>query len=172
MGETLYHDEFTIPQIARLHLCVSDKGIRSLYFITEDCTRDAIEKKIQKHSPKATLKKDSSVTAPYIAQITKTWANKNTHLDAFKYDAHGTPFQKKVWKSLLNIQSGETLQYNQIAQAIHQPKAIRAAANAIAQNPISLLVPCHRVLPKSGGVGNYAGGSVIKKAILKHENAI
>lgn len=172
MGETLYYDEFTIPQIGELHLCVSDKGIRSLYFITKDCTIRRIEEKIQKHSPNAKLTKHSTITAPYIAQIKATWTNKNAHLDALKYDAQGTPFQKKVWAALLNIKSGETLQYNQIAKAIKQPKAIRAAASAIAQNPISLLVPCHRVLPKSGGVGNYAGGSAIKKALLTHENAI
>jgi AraC family transcriptional regulator of adaptative response/methylated-DNA-[protein]-cysteine methyltransferase len=172
MNEILYGDEFTLPEIGALHLCVSEKGIRSLYFITESCSLKDIIVKIQKHSPAATLRTDKNVTAPYIAQIKSTWAKHNTQLDQFTLDPHGTRFQKKVWAALLDIQSGKTIQYNQIAQSIAQPKAIRAAASAIAQNPISLLVPCHRVLPKSGGVGNYAGGVAIKTALLKHENAI
>jgi|TARA_R110002126_G_scaffold13118_3_gene56761 O-6-methylguanine DNA methyltransferase len=172
MSEILHSDEFTLPDIGALHICVSGNGIRSLYFITDTCSVRTIESKIHKHSPKAILIKDTAMTAPYIEKIKYTWAQKNTHLDLFKLDALGTVFQKKVWAALLNIQSGDTLQYNQIANSIGQPKAIRAAASAIAQNPISLLVPCHRVLPKSGGVGNYAGGSIIKTALLRHEKAI
>ena len=98
--------------------------------------------------------------------------NKNNIPANVKLDLHGTDFQKSVWKVLLSIQSGKTLQYNEVAEKAGRPKAIRAAASAIANNPVSILVPCHRVLPKSGGVGNYAGGSDIKEKLLRYEQAI
>ena len=83
----------------------------------------------------------------------------------------GTQFQHKIWKALLKIPHGKSLQYQDIARKIKHPKAIRAVGTAIGKNPILLYIPCHRVLPKAGGVGGYACGPNIKKQLL-HEEGI
>lgn len=82
----------------------------------------------------------------------------------------GTPFQIKVWKTLLSIPVGETFTYSQIATKIGLPKAVRAVGTAIGKNPLALLIPCHQIIPKAGGVGQYAYGSSIKEALLQFEN--
>lgn len=84
----------------------------------------------------------------------------------------GTPFQHQVWKALLQIPKGKTLTYSEIATISGHPKAQRATGSAIGQNPISILIPCHRALPKSGGVGNFLWGSHHKEKLLTLENVI
>lgn len=81
----------------------------------------------------------------------------------------GTPFQKQVWQSLLKIPHGETWSYSAQASILQNPKAVRAVAGANSKNPISIIVPCHRVIGKSGSLIGYAGGLKIKKWLLEHE---
>ncbi|MEB3702296.1 O-6-methylguanine DNA methyltransferase family protein [Candidatus Bealeia paramacronuclearis] len=83
----------------------------------------------------------------------------------------GTPFQHQVWKALLQIPEGHTQTYEDIAQTIQNPKAVRAVGSAIGHNPVSLLIPCHRVVPKSGGVGQFLWGSDVKEKLLKDEGS-
>lgn len=82
---------------------------------------------------------------------------------------NGTPFQQRVWHALRQIPRGQTRTYSELSAAIGQPTAIRAVAHAVATNPVPLAVPCHRVLPKSGGVGQYRGGSKLKAFLLSRE---
>lgn len=77
----------------------------------------------------------------------------------------GTPFQKKVWETLRTIPYGETISYAQEAERFGNPRAVRAVASANGRNPISILIPCHRVMATGGGLGGYSGG-VEKKAFL------
>ena len=83
--------------------------------------------------------------------------------------AHGTEFQKKVWKSLAKIPYGETFSYQEHAQKLGMPTAIRAVANANGLNPISIILPCHRVIGKSGKLTGYVGGLEAKAFLLKTE---
>lgn len=83
----------------------------------------------------------------------------------------GAPFQIKVWEALLAIPSGQVTTYSDIARVIDNPKAVRAVGTAVGRNPISLLIPCHRALRKSGGLGGYHWGLPIKRAMLAHEAA-
>lgn len=83
----------------------------------------------------------------------------------------GTPFQHDVWLELLEIPFGETKTYSEIAQAVGRAAAVRATASAIGQNPISLIVPCHRVLRKGGALGGYHWGLELKQKILAYESA-
>ena len=85
---------------------------------------------------------------------------------------YGNPFQEKVWKALLRIPFGETTTYSAVAKETGNPKATRAVATAIGQNPIAFLVPCHRVVRKSGDLGGYRWGLKIKKLILSTEKII
>ena len=82
----------------------------------------------------------------------------------------GSPFQIKVWKALFQIQAGQVVTYSEVATAINKPSSVRAVATAIGRNPISFLIPCHRVIQKSGGLGGYHWGLPIKKHILNFEN--
>jgi methylated-DNA-[protein]-cysteine S-methyltransferase len=83
----------------------------------------------------------------------------------------GTEFQKKVWLELLRIPFGETISYGELARRIGQPKASRAVGRANGQNPISVIVPCHRVIGADGTLTGYGGGVDRKKWLLEHESA-
>jgi methylated-DNA-[protein]-cysteine S-methyltransferase len=81
----------------------------------------------------------------------------------------GTEFQRKVWMELMNIPCGETLTYKDIAQKLGNSKAVRAVGNANGKNPISIVVPCHRVIGCNGKLTGYAGGLERKAWLIKHE---
>ena len=84
-------------------------------------------------------------------------------------DVRGTAFQWRVWKALQAIPAGETRSYAQVAVAIGRPTAARAVARACATNPVALVVPCHRVVPATGGPGGYRWGADRKAALLARE---
>lgn len=88
----------------------------------------------------------------------------------FSAAAYGTPFQIKVWQALLKTPFGKTCFYSDLAKALKKPRAVRAVASAVAKNPLAILIPCHRVLPRSGGVGKYHWGTKNKTALLTWES--
>jgi AraC family transcriptional regulator of adaptative response/methylated-DNA-[protein]-cysteine methyltransferase len=83
----------------------------------------------------------------------------------------GAPFQIKVWEALLRVPTGQVTTYSDIARAIDRPSAVRAVGTAVGRNPISLLIPCHRALRKSGALGGYHWGLPVKRSILAWEAA-
>lgn len=83
----------------------------------------------------------------------------------------GAPFQLKVWEALLSIPSGHVTTYGEIASSIGNPRAVRAVGTAVGKNPVSWLIPCHRALRKSGGLGGYHWGLPVKRAMLAWESA-
>lgn len=88
------------------------------------------------------------------------------------FKAEGTPFQEVVWKELLNIPEGETTTYQQVANNIQKSTAVRAVATAIGKNPISYVIPCHRVIASNGSLGGYRWGLKIKKELLSYERSL
>jgi methylated-DNA-[protein]-cysteine S-methyltransferase len=84
-------------------------------------------------------------------------------------DMPGTAFQRAVWNELLRLPFGATTTYQAVAQRIANPKAVRAAGTAIGRNPVSIIVPCHRVVGMSGSLSGYAGGLERKSYLLAHE---
>lgn len=83
----------------------------------------------------------------------------------------GSALQIKVWEALVSIPEGQVSTYSDIAQSIGRPKAVRAVASAIGRNPISWVIPCHRALRKTGGLGGYHWGLPVKRAMLAYESA-
>jgi len=83
----------------------------------------------------------------------------------------GAPFQIKVWEALLSIPTGHVTTYSDIAEAVGNPRAVRAVGTAVGRNPVSWLIPCHRALRKSGGLGGYHWGMPVKRAMLAYEAA-
>lgn len=90
-------------------------------------------------------------------------------LDAVTVDPGGTAFQRQVWSALREIPPGETRSYADLARAVGQASAARAVARANATNPVSIIVPCHRVVRTDGGIGGYGGGVQRKRWLLRHE---
>jgi len=90
-------------------------------------------------------------------------------LEGLAVRTNGTAFQREVWAALRTIPAGETRTYGQLAAAIGRPKAVRAAGLANGQNPIALIVPCHRVIGANGTLTGYAGGLERKRWLLAHE---
>ncbi len=81
-----------------------------------------------------------------------------------KFKLHDTPFQKTVWTELLKL--GGTASYQEIANKIEKPKAVRAVASAVAQNLLHVIIPCHLVVKSNGDIGKYAGGTALKKLLI------
>jgi methylated-DNA-[protein]-cysteine S-methyltransferase len=101
-------------------------------------------------------------------QLTEYFEGKRTEFDlVFKFD--GTEFQQEVWNQLSKIPFGETISYQELAQRIGRPKAVRAVGQANGRNPISIMVPCHRVVGMNGSLTGYGGGLPRKEYLLKHE---
>ena len=86
-------------------------------------------------------------------------------------DLHGTPFQRAVWQALLAIPGGRTRSYGEIAHALDAASARRAVGGAVGRNPVSVIVPCHRVVGSDGSMTGYAGGVERKRALLTLERA-
>lgn len=93
-------------------------------------------------------------------------------IESVPLDLRGTPFQRAVWTALQTLPAGATSTYAAMAQAAGSPAAVRAAGAAIGRNPVSVIVPCHRVLGRDGSLTGYAGGLERKGALLAHEGAI
>ncbi|TDK59998.1 methylated-DNA--[protein]-cysteine S-methyltransferase [Sapientia aquatica] len=85
---------------------------------------------------------------------------------------HGTAFQQSVWRALLNIEFGQTSTYGAHANSINKPLAVRAVGGAIGKNPISIIVPCHRVIGSNGALTGYDGGLDRKKYLLRLEGVL
>lgn len=110
----------------------------------------------------------NALTEAVCQQLDEYFAGTRTAFD-FPLRLQGTPFQEKVWAALRDIPYGETRSYQQIAQAIGQPKACRAVGMANHRNPIYIVVPCHRVVGANGALTGYGGGLDMKKALLELE---
>jgi methylated-DNA-[protein]-cysteine S-methyltransferase len=91
---------------------------------------------------------------------------------AFHYNLRGTPFQQQVWQALLNIPQGTLSSYRELAEQLGRLNGFRAVGAAVGRNPVSLFVPCHRVVGSNGALTGYAGGLPLKEALLRHEGAL
>lgn len=123
--------------------------------------------RMQEYFPSSNLVRDDDATRSLIADIMDAW-DKDTLRD-IALDLRGTDFQCSVWKALLNIPRGQVISYGDVANDIGKPKASRAVGSAVGENPVSLIVPCHRVVKASGALGNYGWGIDLKKKILDAE---
>ena len=102
------------------------------------------------------------------AQLTEYFSGERTEFD-LPLDLHGTEFECGVWRALLKISAGKTQSYGDIARAVSSPKGVRAVGSAVGKNPLSIIVPCHRVMGSDGSLTGYAGGLDRKRALLKLE---
>ena len=142
-----------------LILAGDEKGLRHLNFING------------KH-PVATQgdwQRDTAYFAPVKTQLAAYFAgeHKTFEVDLFP---EGTPFQMKVWSALLQVPYGKVVSYQWIAHRIGKPGAVRAVGAANGRNPISIIIPCHRVIGKDGTLTGYGGGIDVKQRLIRLEN--
>ncbi len=104
-------------------------------------------------------------------QIAEYFAGQRTHFD-LPLDLHGTAFQRSVWQALRTIEAGATQSYAAVARSVGSPQAVRAVGAAVGRNPVSVIVPCHRVVGTDGSLTGYAGGLERKRALLALEGAL
>ena len=169
MGEGLIIDYGTHQTpFGRCLIAKTDRGVCGLFFLKGDDEQLYVQR--LKHDwPAANLKKNPEKTFSSVDKIfnIESWQNNKP----FSLFVQGTNFQIKVWEALLKIPRGNVVAYGEIAEYVGQPKAVRAVGTAVARNPISFLIPCHRVIRKYGDFGNYQGGTARKKAIIAWETA-
>ncbi|HNQ91980.1 MAG TPA: methylated-DNA--[protein]-cysteine S-methyltransferase [Alphaproteobacteria bacterium] len=121
--------------------------------------------KAQKFFPSVSFLPNQKMAARYTGEVLNAWRGEGV-VDLV---ACGTVFQKSVWEALLRIPVGHVVSYGSVAEYIGSPKAVRAVGSAVGANPVSLLIPCHRVIQQNGSVCNYGWGDEMKRKILKEE---
>lgn len=168
-GEDLtIHYGFHPSPFGECLLANTGRGVCNLIFVM-DGDREAAYQSLSHAWSLAKLVEDREKTQPYIRKIfNRLSGNRSEPLNLY---LRGTNFQIKVWEALLRIPAGSVVTYQDIALAIGMPRAARAVGNAVGQNPIPVLIPCHRVIRKDGNFGNYGYGKARKKALLGWEQA-
>lgn len=165
--EILTLDRITTPVGEVLLVTDADGAVRALDFSDYE---PRMMRLLGRHAPDADLVAGRAPEAVRGA-IARYFDGDARALDGLKVKTAGTPFQRSVWAALRAIPAGETRSYGQLAAAVGSPKAVRAAGLANGQNPIAVIVPCHRVIGANGTLTGYAGGLERKKWLLAHEAA-
>lgn len=151
--------------LGRLLVACTEKGICRISLGDVD---SLLIDNLKREFPHSTVTSESSLLHEKIKTLLSCISGQEPHCD-LPLDVRGTAFQRRVWEELRRIPSGETRSYQEIAQCIGRPKAARAVANACANNPTALIVPCHRVIRTDGGLGGYRWGLSRKQALLTME---
>ena len=144
-------------------LAASEKGLCGLWFEN------------QKHGPSLTMIQSWRIdpSNPFLQQaqmqLLAYFSGQHTGFHVPLDLSIGTPFQQSVWQALLAIPSGASQSYGALARQLNNPKAVRAVGAAVGRNPVSIIVPCHRILGSGGQLTGYAGGLWRKEALLKLE---
>lgn len=166
-GLQIYYGRHETP-FGECLLATTERGVCRLAFLNGGGWEAAVSE-LQEQWSEAALTEDAQRTAPLIAQIFA--ADQATEKRAINLLLKGTNFQIKVWEALLQIPAGGAASYADVAQTVGQPQAARAVGSAVGANNVAYLIPCHRVIRKSGAVQEYRWGATRKKAILAWESA-
>jgi O-6-methylguanine DNA methyltransferase len=169
--EALCRAFYTTP-IGELLLLASDRGLCGLEFVKPDGHR-WLDRRLARWFAPFELVDGSSPTL----EAARGWLDlyfaepMRTRVDSVPLDMRGAPFERRVWRVLLDVPCGSTSSYGAIARAVGAPDAARAVGAANGANPVSLIVPCHRIIGSNGSLTGYGGGLHRKEWLLKHEGA-
>lgn len=165
-GENLFFNySFASTPFGDILIATTAKGICSMEFADD---RMEAFSALQRKFPNARFRQTvDRIQQKALSVFTQDWSR----IGEIKLHLKGTEFQLKVWETLLKIPAGGMTTYGDIATHINNPKACRAVGSAVADNPVALLIPCHRVIRSTGDFGNYHWGIVRKTAILGWEAA-
>jgi len=145
--------------LGEILLTATEAGLCGLYFHDQRYLPNAREE----------WKRDDAKFGTIREQLEAYFSGRSLTLDVPLDFVKGTPFQREVWNALRHIPLGETWTYGQLANRLGRLKAMRAVGAAVGRNPLSLIVPCHRVIGSSGSLTGYAGGLERKRWLLAHE---
>jgi len=164
MNDTHYSTVLPSP-VGDLTIVATDQGVRAVLWPRDDDSRVALPETTpdpQRHHP---------VLAAAVAQLGEYFAGTRTTFD-LPLDLRGTDFQLASWRALADIPFGATSTYGDVARGLGRPGAARAVGAATGRNPVSIVLPCHRVLGSDGSLTGFAGGLVTKRWLLRHEGAL
>lgn len=162
------HSTFDTP-FGRVVLAATDRGVCSLHLLTRGTEAEALAE-LGRQFPAAELAEDSEGLAEWVDGV-KGWTE-GDFTQEIPLDLYGTPFQRAVWAATREVGVGETISYTELAKRAGYPGAVRAAGSACANNPVWLLVPCHRIVRRDGGLGGYGGGLGVKERLLAWEQEV
>ncbi|TDR17438.1 methylated-DNA--[protein]-cysteine S-methyltransferase [Marinicella litoralis] len=148
--------EYMDTPIGQIEITASDVGVCSVHFMRENKVKT--EPNLQTNQWTRDCKN----------QLNEYFTGDRKEFDLM-FDQQGTEFQKQVWQALLTIPFGQLASYRDMAEQIDNPKAVRAVGAANGRNPISIIIPCHRVIGSNGTLTGYAGGLARKQWLLQHE---
>jgi methylated-DNA-[protein]-cysteine S-methyltransferase len=157
--EAIFYNEADSP-LGRLLFVASERGLRGIYFEQHKHFRGRGN---WQHAP------EHPILLKAMREMQEFFDGKREQFDV-PLDLQGTPFQQTVWQALLRIPFGDTISYGEHAQRVGKPEAARAVGAAIGRNPVSIIVPCHRVVAGNGNITGYAGGLERKRALLAFES--
>ena len=166
--ETLTLDRVATPVGEVLLVTDREGAVRALDFADYEARMTRL---LGRHAPGARVVEGRAPET--VRRAVESWFGGDlTALDGLTVRTGGTEFQRTVWQALRAIPAGETRTYGQLAAAIGSPKAVRAAGLANGQNPVAVIVPCHRVIGANGALTGYAGGLERKRWLLDHERRV
>jgi AraC family transcriptional regulator of adaptative response/methylated-DNA-[protein]-cysteine methyltransferase len=151
--------------MGRLLVATTPRGISAVYLGDRDAT---LASALRREYPNAEIRPGGREAANWVRTIVRYLDGGDPSLD-LPIDVQATAFQRRVWEALRRIPCGTTRTYGEIARAMGRPTAARAVARACATNPVSLVIPCHRVIRNDGGMGGYRWGVERKQALLAQE---
>ncbi len=151
--------------ITKVLVARTTKGVCALYMGEY---ADPLLESLEKEFPYADITRDDETLSNVVQTVTDYFEGRNFN-PRLPLDIHKTTFQWKVLKAIQEIPPGETKTYTELAESFGNPKAVRAVASACGKNPVSILIPCHRVLRKNGEMGGYRWGVPLKRGLLNHE---
>lgn len=166
----LYFDQVKIQKHHFL-IIVAEDGLQFVS-LTENGW-DEYDQLFPKASDKNTYTRRPAVIKPYKKALQAYFAGRHPLANLpISANLGGTELQQQVWQALQNITVGQTTNYSELATEIGQPKSFRAVASAVAKNPVGIFIPCHRVLRKDGGLGDFRGGLNFKRELLSLEKGL
>jgi AraC family transcriptional regulator of adaptative response/methylated-DNA-[protein]-cysteine methyltransferase len=153
--------------LGKVLVAATDRGVSAVYLGDAEGTMIA---ELRKEYPRAEIAPATDSFQRWVGEIVQRIEGKQPRLE-LPLDLQATAFQRRVWQELQRIPRGRTRTYSQVAQSLGQPKAVRAVARACATNPVSIVVPCHRVIREDGALAGYRWGLSRKEQLLAQERA-
>lgn len=158
----LYYDYYHSPR-GRILLVADDRALTGVYFAGQKYHPRIDEKwkRADRHVPLRQARRE----------LSEYFDGMRTRFTV-EVSPQGTPFQRAVWKAIAGVRFGQTIAYGELAERAGYPGCARAAGAATGRNPISIIVPCHRIVGSNGSLTGYAGGLVKKRALLELEGCV
>jgi len=157
----MYYFDFYESPMGKMLIVAADEGLRGLYFIDQKYYREVQSEWTR--APKHPVVRQTA------REMQEYFAGKRRQFD-IPLAPEGTPFQASIWKAISSVKYGDSITYSELARRAGHPDAIRAAGTATGRNPITIIVPCHRIVGSDGSLTGYAGGLDRKRALQELES--